>query len=133
MATQNPYQQYQLNQVITAPPEELTLMLFKGAVKFISFAIKALDERALGEANNNIIKAEKIYYELLGTLDQKYPISKNLASLYDYLINLLIQANIRKDKAMLEEALAMAKEFVETWSEAIKVYRKSQGNREWVE
>ena len=122
----NPYQQYAQNQVNTARPEELTLMLYKGAVKFITLAIKALDDKAMEEAHHNIIRAQDIYYELLSTLDHKYEISKNLASLYDYLISLLVSANLKKDKALLEDAFGMAKEFAEVWEEAIKIYRKSQ-------
>lgn len=125
MAMQNPYQQYAQNQVNTAPPEELTLMLYKGTVKFIGLAIKGLENKNIEDVNNNIIKAQNIYYELLATLDRKYPISDNLASLYDYIINLLLQGNIKKDKDILEEALNMSKEFVVTWEEAIKIYRRS--------
>lgn len=128
----NPYQQYAQNQVNTAPPEELTLMLYKGAVKFITLAIKALDDKSVEGAHINIVKAQDIYYELLSTLDQKYDISKNLASLYDYLIDLLIRANLKKDKALLEDALEMAKEFADVWEEAIKVYRKSKLQVNWL-
>lgn len=128
----NPYQQYAQNQVNTAPPEELTLMLYKGAVKFITLAIKALDDKSIEEAHHNIIKAQDIYYELLSTLDHKYDISKNLASLYDYLVSLLISANLKKDKALLEEALGMAREFAEVWEEAVKIYRRSQATSDWV-
>ena len=125
----NPYEQYAQNQVNTAPPEELTLMLYKGAVKFILLGIKALDEGSVDETNRNILRAQDIYYELLGTLDKKYAISNDLANLYDFLINLLVQANLKKDKGLLQDALGIAKEFVETWEEAIKIYRRTQGSK----
>lgn len=128
----NPYQQYAQNQVNTAPPEELTLMLYKGAVRFIGAGIKALENGSLTEANTNIIRAQDIYFELLTTLDRNYAISNNLASLYDYLISLLRQANVKKDKELLEEAANLAKEFVVTWEEAIKIYRQSQATEDWV-
>ena len=37
----NPYQQYQSNAVLTATPQELTLMLYNGAIKFCNLAIEA--------------------------------------------------------------------------------------------
>lgn len=133
MVMNNPYQQYAQNQITTASPEELTLLLYKGTVKFISLAIKALEEKKYSEVNNNIIRAQEIYYELLATLDQKYSIAKNLASLYDYILRLLISGNIKKDKELLQDALGMSKEFVETWEQAITIYRKAQvTNDEWV-
>jgi flagellar protein FliS len=125
----NPYQQYATNQINTASPEELTLMLFKGAIKFISLAIKSIDDKSLEEANTNIIKAQNIFYELLTTLDRRYPISQSMASLYDFIIKLLVDANVRKDKEMLQQALVFAREFAETWEQAIKIYRCSHGVR----
>lgn len=125
MAMLNPYQQYAQNQVTTATPEELTHLLYKGAVKFISLAIKAVEENNMEEAHKNIVKAQDIYRELLATLDGKYPISSNMAGLYDYILSLLIQGNIKKDKEVLGQVLGMSKEFVEVWGEAIKIYRRT--------
>lgn len=125
----NPYEKYAQNQVNTAPPEELTLMLYKGALKFITLGIRALEEKNMMEANSNIIRAQDIYFELMRTLDHNYEISNGLAKLYDYVINLLIQANVKKDKDLLLQASEMAKEFVSTWEEAIKIYRKNLGTQ----
>lgn len=122
----NPYEMYAQNQVNTAPPEELTLMLYKGAVKFINLGIKAINEKNLPEANRCILRAQDIYYELTRSLDHNYQISNELARLYDFLIHLLIQANVQKDTGLLQQALEIAKEFVETWEEAVKIYRRSQ-------
>lgn len=129
MSLLNPYQQYAQNQVTTATPEELTHLLYKGAVKFITLAIKAIEEKHMEEAHTNIVKAQNIYRELLITLDEKYPVSKNLASLYEYIIEQLVQANIKKDKDELNQVLGMSKEFVEVWGEALRVYRSSQAAR----
>ena len=126
MAMLNPYQQYAQNQVTTATPEELPLLLYKVAVKFILLGLQALEQQNLEEANHNIVKAQNIYCELRRTLDDQYEISRNLASLYNYVIDLLIQGNIKKDKNLLEEALAMTKDFVETWEEAIIIYRRNK-------
>jgi flagellar secretion chaperone FliS len=132
MAMLNPYQQYAQTQINSTTPEELTLMLYKGAVKFILIGIRAVEEKNIQESHNSIIKAQKIYFELLNTLDPKYPISENLSSLYNYIIRVLTEANVKKDKAMLEEVLEMSKEFVVTWEEAVKIYRRSQAPTEWV-
>lgn len=129
MALLNPYQQYAQNQVTTATPEELTHLLYKGAVKFITMAIKAIEEKNMEEAHTNIVKAQNIYRELLVTLDDKYPISKNLASLYEYIVERLVQANVKKDQEELNQVLGMSKEFAEVWGEAIRLYRSSQGSR----
>lgn len=126
MAMLNPYQQYAQNQVNTATQEELPLLLYKGAVKFILLAMQGVDNNDFEAVNNNIIKAQNIYRELSRTLDDNYAVSANLGSLYDFMISLLIKANIKKDKATLEEALGLAKEFVSTWEQAILLYRQAK-------
>lgn len=126
MAVLNPYQQYAQNQVNTATQEELPLLLYKGAVKFILLAMQAIDRQDMQDANNNIIKAQNIYRELSRTLDDNYAVSSDLGRLYEFMINHLIQANIKKDKAVLEDALGLAKEFVTTWEQAILIYRQTK-------
>lgn len=126
----NPYQQYANSQVNTAPPEELTLMLYKGTIKFISLAIRALDEKNFEQVNENIIRAQDIYSELLTTLNPEYPISKELSRLYDFMLYLLREANVAKDKALMKQALELSREFTETWEEAIKIYRRLQAPKQ---
>jgi len=89
---------YQEEVIMTKPPEELTLMLYDGCIRFIKAAMQAIDEKKLDKANENIIKAENIITELMSTLDMQYEISKNLMSLYDFIYRWLIQANLKKDK-----------------------------------
>lgn len=121
----NPYQQYQQNQVNMASPAELTLMLYDGIVKFTKQAKMYIDEKNVEKANNSIIRAQAILTELISTLDMNYDISKNLYSLYDYMNRRLIDANISKDKAALDEVQGLAEEFKTTWSEVVKQVRKA--------
>jgi len=88
---------YQEEMIMTKPPEELTLMLYDGCIRFIKLAMLAIDEKKFDKANENIIKAENIITELMSTLDMSYEISKNLMSLYDFVYRWLIQANLKKD------------------------------------
>ncbi|HEX9062969.1 MAG TPA: flagellar export chaperone FliS [Clostridia bacterium] len=124
MAQINAYDQYRENSVYTASPEELTLMLYNGLVKFIMQAEAAIEEKSLDKANNSIIKAQDIITEFQATLNMKYEISKNFLLLYDYMYRRLVEANIKKDLGILEEVLGLAKEFRDTWSQAMKIARQ---------
>lgn len=126
MAMPNPYQQYQMNSVNSAPPGELTLMLYSGAVRFINAAIKGVDENNLAKANQNIIKAQEIILYLSATLNMDYEISKNLASLYDFMYHRLVQANISKDQQAMLEVLGLIEDLRNTWSEMLR-QNKGQG------
>lgn len=117
---------YKNQQIMTASPEELTLMLYNGAIRFVSEAIQAMAKSDLFRANHANLRAQSIVREFIYTLDMQYEISHQLLSLYDYIEFRLIQGNIKKDQAQLEEAKAMLVELRDTWAEAMK---KARGNR----
>lgn len=124
MAIPNPYDKYQQQSVMTASPGELTLMLYNGCIRFIKQAKLAIDEKDIEKAGNSLIRAQDILQELMVTLNPDYEISKNLYALYDYMIQRLIDANISKDKAPLDEVLELITDLRDTWIEVIKVNRK---------
>jgi flagellar secretion chaperone FliS len=126
MALTNPYQSYQQNSVNTASPGELTLMLYNGCLKFINLAKHAIEKKDIQEKNMNIQKAQKIVQELMVTLNMELEISKNMMSLYDYMNRRLIDANIKNDKAILEEVEALVTDFRDTWKQVIQLNRQKQ-------
>ncbi len=116
---------YQKNSIQTASPAKLTLMLYDGAVKFCNIALEAMDDNNYEKISNNIIKAENIIVEFRTTLDMKYPIANEFDKVYDYIYRRLVEANMKKDKEILEEALSHIKTMRETW---IKVMRENKVN-----
>jgi flagellar protein FliS len=120
------YDQYKENSVITAQPEELTLMLYNGLVKFIMKAQYAISKNDIQKAHDNIIKAQNIVLEFMATLDQKYEISESLMLLYDYMNRRLIEANYNKSTEILDEVLGLSKQLRDTWEQAIKLAKRPQ-------
>ncbi|PHV71361.1 flagellar export chaperone FliS [Sporanaerobium hydrogeniformans] len=116
----NPYQQYKQNSVLTAPAGELTLMLYNGALKFCTQAEEAIEKQDPKLSHIYLIKVQDIISELTITLDNKYPIAAEMKRLYDYINELLIEANMKKDVQKLREAKGLIKEFRDTWQEVIK-------------
>ena len=119
MATINPYQAYQQNSVMTASPQELTLMLYNGCLKFIKLAKKAMTNNQFEDKNTNSIKAQAIIQELRYTLDPDIDLSASLAQLYDYMYNRLVEANMKNDMAALEEVEGYVVELRDTWKQAM--------------
>ncbi|MCQ6277158.1 flagellar export chaperone FliS [Bacillus sp. V3B] len=124
MAINNPYQSYKQNSVTTASPGELTLMLYNGCIKFIRIAKKAITDNNIEEKNTNLIKAQKIIQELMVTLKMDVAVSKDMMSLYDYLLRRLIEANTKNDAAILDEVEGFVTEFRDTWKEVIQLNRQ---------
>jgi len=120
MADVNPYNLYKNQSILLAPPEELTLMLYNGCIKFIRQAQAFIDSNNISGANTCIIRAQDIILELLATLDMSYPVSGSLSQLYNYINRRLIDANIEKNTGILEEVLNLVTELRDTWAEAVK-------------
>lgn len=120
----NPYATYQTNSVTTALPQDLTLMLYEGLIKFSMLAKRAIEQKMIEQKNTNIQKAQAIITELQLTLNQSIELSKDLNSLYDYMQTRLIDANVKNDLVAIDEVIGFAEEFRETWKEAMKLARQ---------
>jgi flagellar secretion chaperone FliS len=121
----NPNEVYQRNQVTTARPEELTLMLYNGAIRFIQQAKQAISKKDLPLAHTFIMKTQDIITELMVTLNMDYEVSKSLQSLYEFIKGRLIEANLSKDPAILDEVQNILTELKSTWTEAMKLVKNS--------
>lgn len=115
---------YKNSKIMTASPAELTLMLYDGAVKFCNIALMALEKGDYDKVNENIIKAEKIIMEFRRTLDFKYPVAKDFDVIYDYIYRRLVDANLKKDPEILEDALRHIKDMRETWREVMRLNKE---------
>lgn len=127
MALPNAYAQYNNSKILTASPAELTLMLYDGAIKFCNVAEQAIEQKDVQKAHTNIVKAQKIVDYLRQTLDMKYPVAKDFDNIYVYLEQRLVQANLKKDREILEECLEHLRSVRDTWKEVMRINRE-KGN-----
>lgn len=82
-----------------------------------------MEEGKIEEKNTNLIKAQAIIQEFQITLDRDIAISKGMSQLYNYIYSQLIEANMKNDMAILEEAEAQVKELRNTWKEAMALVK----------
>ena len=107
----NPYnkyiKQYQTNNITTATPEKLMIMLFDGAIQFLQKAKTAIDEKNFQERATNIDGARKIIRELMRTIDLENgnDVSKQLFRLYNKMAMKLIKANVSKNVGLIDEVV----------------------------
>lgn len=115
---------YRKNAIMTASPAELTLMLYEGAIRFCNVALVALeknDYKEYSKVNENIKKARAIITELRVTLDHKYPVWEDFDRVYEYINERLLDANLKKDPEILEDALKYIREMRDTWKEVMRL------------
>jgi len=124
----NPYQQYRATKVETAGSVDLVVMLYQGAVRFVRLGVEALDRNDTNAAHTNLVRAQDIVVELLGSLnrDAGGQIAVQLASIYDYCFRQLVTANIKKDPAPAREVIGILRDLGTAWQEIAAQQRQAQ-------
>ena len=124
----NPYlKQYQQTQMNTAPKEQILLMLYDGAVRFLHQAKAGFAEKNIEKIHNNIVRVQKIITEFEASLDMENggEFAKNLYGLYEFMSGQLTQANIKKKEECLDIVIKHMTSLRDTWREAIKNFKSS--------
>ncbi|NYG57023.1 flagellar export chaperone FliS [Nocardioides perillae] len=110
---------YMQNSVSTASPARLLVMLVDRLVLDVQRALDAQHVDDLPEAHRQLLHAQDIVVELRSTLKPElFAGGQQLASLYDYLFNQLVAANVRKDAALTEHCLGLVRDLADTWKQA---------------
>lgn len=123
----NAAEAYRRQQIMTATPEALTLMLYNGCLKFIGEGIDAVSEKKYEAGNTALQKAQRIISEFRLTLNMEYEISHQLFPLYNYVYDRLVEGNLRSDISKLEEARDIITELRDAWVGAMKKARAEKG------
>jgi flagellar protein FliS len=110
-------QAYQKAAVNTVDQRKLILMLYDGAIKFLSHAVEKMGKGEAYEAHTHLIKGKSIIAELLASLnlDNGGDIARNLQRLYAYMFNELIDANLNKDPDRVQRVVHLLKELRTAW------------------
>lgn len=107
----NPYnkyiKQYQANNITTASPEKLMIMLFDAAIQFLQKAKTAIEEKNYQERSLNIENTRNILRELMRTIDLENgnDVSKRLFKLYNKMALKLIKVNVSRNAALIDEVI----------------------------
>ena len=116
----DPYKNYRRTQVETADQPTLLLMLYSGALKFLRMGRKAIEDNNIEETNRQLGRAQDILCELMGSLNPDTPeLSGRLFQLYEYMHYQLVQANVKKDVAIIGEVEGMLNSLLEAWQAVV--------------
>lgn len=128
MYAQNAYNAYKTNSVNYASKEQLLLMLLDGAVKFAKIGRQAILDKDVKKAHENIVKTQNIFYELIVTLDVNKggDWAKSLMNIYDFIVRRLVQANMKKDIAIMDEVIPLIEDVRDTWNQAYQISKGSK-------
>ena len=126
----NPYQKYKSTQVTSASKEQLLLLLYEGAIKFIKRAKIAIEKKNIADRGINIGRAFDIIAELNNTLDHEVggEIANNLEQLYMFVTEQLTKANITGDVQHIDNCLKVLEPLHAGWKGAVAKVKKENAN-----
>ncbi len=105
----------------TASPGRLVVMLYERLVRDLERAEQAIACREREAAHGQLVHAQEIVLELLASLDtRRFPDGEPLAHLYVYLVERLIDANVRQDPAEVATCRHLCADLLSVWSEALR-------------
>ena len=111
---------YQRNAVMTASPEKLVKMLYDGAIKHLEKSRAGLAEESTSrsqEVGLALSKAMGIIGELRASLDHAAggDISRELDRLYEFVLDQLSQANLKRSAKSVDAAIEVMRTLKEGW------------------
>jgi flagellar protein FliS len=110
-------QAYKKAAVSTVDQRRLIVMLYDGAIRFLTVAVDKMKKSETYEAHRNLIRGKSIIAELLASLnmDAGGEIARNLQRLYTYMFNELIDANLNNDVGKVGMVIGLLKELRVGW------------------
>jgi flagellar secretion chaperone FliS len=115
------HNEYRQNEIKTSSQGKLIVMMYEGALKFVTLAIEGIDNKDLSKKGKYINKTHDIINELSCALDMKKggDVAQKLESLYQYILHQLTLANIKSDRKILESIVNVITPLMEAWKELL--------------
>ena len=111
-------QAYRDSAVLTASPEQLVVMLYDGARRFLTQAAHAMRQNDLAAANDRLRRAEAIIAELRSTLDMSAgDIAERLEAIYAFCQRHLMEARFKRDAGHIDEVAKLLGELSDAWNQ----------------
>ena len=110
---------YRQTSVQSSSPLQLVVLLYDGAIKHMCAARDAMARRDLVARRDGLSRAMAIVAELQSTLNVKEggAVAQSLDGLYVYVLDLIVQANLRNDPGPLAEAERLLAPLRDAWSQ----------------
>ena len=121
MSAANVLSRYGAVQVTTSSPGQILVMLYDGLFRFLGEARAALVARDLARVGERISRSHAILDLLASTLDPAHApeLCDNLQALYLFCMARLVEANIQKDPARIDEVLRVLAPLRDAWREVV--------------
>ncbi len=121
--------EYLRNQILTASPEQLQMMLYDGAIRFSRQGREAIERKDVEGSYNALTRAQRIVLEMLNGLnhDVNPELCARMAALYTFVYRRLVEAGVQKDIKAVDDALRILEYQRETWRMLMEKLSQQRG------
>jgi flagellar protein FliS len=122
MRAANPWKSYRETATLTAPPGQIVLMLFEGAIRALERSLPGFSHTDPAESNmlihNNLQRAQHIIRELNIALNMQQggEFAQNMRRLYNYFERRIWESDVRKNPAGVHEVVRHLNVLREAWA-----------------
>lgn len=110
---------YQSDGMAGSSPQKLLLAVFDRLSRDLRASIEAIDANQVEAAHRSLLNAQELVYELnLALAPDVWPAAQELRAVYEHLMDLLIQANLDKSIAKIEQCEKIVTPLSDCWTEA---------------
>jgi flagellar protein FliS len=110
---------YRESAILTAPPEQLLIMLYDGCHRFLLQAIAAMRDGLTAEAGERLGRATAIIDELQTTLDLSAgEVAERLSGIYVFCRRHLAEGLCERDPEKLEQVDRLLRQLRDAWAQA---------------
>lgn len=119
---------YKTSRANTASREDLLILLYEGAIRFLERSITEFDAKNLGEHKMFLRRGLAIIAELQSTLnfDKGGDLAVQLFDLYGFMIDQLTQANVKQDTSPIRVVITNMNTLLEGWRDAVRQVKQEQ-------
>ncbi len=109
--------EYLENQVMTATPARLHLMVVDGAIRYAKLAVESLENDDIEGWHMALNRSRQFVCEIVGGLDSEVApeIAENLKALFAFVLQKMMLADAERDPEMVRAALSVLEIHRETW------------------
>jgi flagellar protein FliS len=118
---------YHSDGMAASTPQKLVVLMFERIGLDLERAIAAIDANRVEAAHRALLNAQDIVFELQLALDvEVWPEGAELASIYHYLLGMLVDANLRKSADVVRQCRDIVTPLSESWGEAYLRIQRGQ-------
>jgi flagellar protein FliS len=123
---------YRQTAVTTASKEQVMIMLYEGAIKFLKKASDCCQKNDVAGKGVAVGRAHDIINELNNSLNFEIggEVARNLERLYAFMVDQITQGNMQNDPTKFDTARKLLETLLEGWKGAVQQLQAQKGNRQ---